>query len=407
MAELVYVDPTNFEIERFDMDPKSVKPQSFKDEKTGKDQTYFTGELLYCDPADGVFKPPFFLAEGDSFGIGKADGNKKEDGKAPAAVPQFVQLPSALGPNSAAPGGERKEKWQVAVKLSELPAEKDWKPTEVALINFIDSQLRRILAHVLVKRIDILTTIGSNAINDAREKLMAELKTPQGAAYQTQELQLARLRVLVEEVLYGKISHKVYRKKKAPPTGQASGGMSVNLLDASGSYDETKHPCLYAGCMNFIGKQSKKEEFITTYYKFVEGVAEDEWPKLTHQEAVALGWYRVRVACRYDNVYFGASIAPQIKAAEIVMLKAIAGGMGHKGRLIKADPSVPRDKRLISRTPIQPAGGVANNNHVQPEQTGPVGQMPPQIQAPATPMNFDPTALGIPGVGVLPQPQIQ
>lgn len=394
MAELVQVDPFNYDIERFDIDPKSLKPQSFKDEKTGKDQTYFTGTLLYCDPTDNIFRPPFFLVEGDSYGVQKADENRQKGPDAKQVLPQMVQLPSALAPG-ANQTDPKKEKWQVSISLSAKPAEKEWTKEEGQLINFIDSQLRRILAHVLVKRIEILSTIGSKAIDGAREALGKEMMQYPGK-YADQQSQLARMKELIEDLLYNTISRKVYRAKKkaAADAPGATGGL--NLLDASAGYDETKYPTLYSGITSFINKTTKAEEFMSRYYKFVEGEPEESWPQLTHPEALALGRYRIRVANRFDSIYFGASIAPQIKAAEIVFLKAIAGGLGHKGRLIKAGPEVVRSPHLITRTAIQPTG--VNNNNA-----------PQQNFQPAAPvsMTFDPNALaGVQGIPGLPAPQI-
>ncbi len=399
MAELVQVDPFNYDIDRFDIDPKSVKPQSFKDEKTGKDQTYFTGILLYCDPTDNIYRPPFFLTEGDSYGIQKADENKKDTAVKPV-LPQMVQLPSALAPGAQTSTDGKREKWQVSISLSAKPAEKDWTKEEAHLISFIDSQLRRILAHVLVKRIEILQTIGSKAIDGAREALGKEMQQNPGK-YNTQEAQLSRMKEMIEDLLYNTISRKVYRAKKkaAPEAPGAPGGM--NLLDASAGYDETKYPTLYSSIPSFLNKTTKTEEFVSRYYKFVDGEPEENWPQLTHPEALALGRHRVRVANRFDNIYFGASIAPQIKAAEVVFLKAISGGLGHKGRLIKAGPEVPRTPHLITRTAIQPAG--ANNNN-RPELGAPQQNFQP---AASVSMAFDPNALaGVPGIGGLPAPQI-
>lgn len=424
MAKLVPIDPNNYDIERFDMDPNTLRANKFMDEKSGKEQSYFTGELMYRDPSDETLKAPYILVEGDTYGISKANEKKDDKGLAVPAIPGMVQIPSvaaATAATAASENAEKKEKWQVAVKLSEKPAEKDWTDSEKVIIRFVDSDLRRILAHVLAfKRIEILQNMNHKSLDSAREALVKEASTPEGQQkYATETAQLQRLRELTADVLYNMISRKVYRKKKDAKKTGAPGG--VALLAAGSQYDETKHPCLYAGIMSYIAKQTKKEEFITKYYKFVEGEEEANWPQMTHGEAVAAGWYRDKVAVRFDNTFFGASIASQLKAAEVILIKAIGGGMGHQGRLVKADPNVPRNQHLIVKSPIQAAGSNNNSNNYIVETPAafvppsfgqhPVSQSPaaqPMVHAfqPPQVAQFNPALVGIPGVTALPPPNL-
>ena len=84
---------------------------------------------------------------------------------------------------------------------------------------------------------------------------------------------------------------------------------------------------------------------------------------------------------------------------------------GHKGRLIKAPPTVPRNTKLISRGAIQPAGEAGNSN-VAPvadpyaaQGIAPVAFSVANLQAQPMTAQFDPSALaGIPGLGQLPRP---
>lgn len=403
MTELIQLNIDGYDINKFDMDPASVQQRKFKD-ANGKENTYFEGDLTY----DG--KPPYFFVEGDSYGIQLAGNNKKEGaGGAPGAVPPaMIQLPSAPAPSlqaradGGAAGGApgKKEKWQVAIKLSQQPAEKDWTPAERRVIDFIDNDLRKIQAHVLARRPEILMKVGSNIVSDAQERFRAEYSAP-GAAqrFPDEATQMARLKEIIYELLVAKISRKVYRKKK-----DQQAGAPVNLLSANATqYDDTKHPTLYASIMSFVNKQTNTEEFITSYYKFIEGKEETEWPRLNHQEACDLGWQRVQAGIRCDKTYFGASISCQLKAAELVMVKAISGGMGHKGRLVKAPADVVRNPRLVTRSAIQSSEGA--NSNIQPvvDPSAQHGIQPVQFSVaagqPGVPPVFDPSVLqGIPGI---------
>jgi hypothetical protein len=322
--------------------------------------------------------------------------------------------------------------------LSKLPAQKDWAAQEAALIDFVGTKLRQIVAHVITKRPEILTIIKSNVISDAQQKFASEMQDPSMASRYagmdpttSQAAQMERFKYHLQGCLMSKITNKVYRKKKdAPKDGSAA---PVNFLDLSAQFDETKFPTLYATIQSFISKKTKTEEFISNYYQFVPDVPEDQWPRLTHAEAVAKGWQTVQLAVRFDKIYFGASIAPQLTAAEVVFKKAIENNLGHKGRLIQAAADIPRNSRLISRTAIQPAGVNNNNNDSNHGQARPetgldfsqqfqsptaafqgappmFQQQAPQQQLPSggqpQVMAFDPTGMNIPGIGALAPPQI-
>lgn len=399
-AELAECNINDFQLDDFDIQLSSIKEHKFKD-PNGTEQRYFDGDLTYKG------KPPFFFIEGDTYGVQVADANKKEDAAAaPAAPVAMIQLPTAAGPNAAAPEA-KKQKWQIAVRLAAQASPAQWTAIEQRTIDFINDDLRRVISNILSKRIEILQKIGSNALSDAQERFRSDMSDPVTAArFPTQESQVERMRILVRDSLYSKISRKVFRKKL-----EAAKGVAASIMEAV-KYDETKHPMLYAPIISHIDKTSKKEEFTTTYYQFVEGKEEHEWPRLTHAEAVERGWYRMQLAARFDKVYFGADkIAPQIKFCEVVLLKPISNGQAHKGRLIKAPPSVPRNTKLISRGAIQPSGEGGNSN-VAPvidpyagQGIAPVSFSAANLQAQPMTAQFDPSALaGIPGLGQLPLP---
>lgn len=384
MAEFVQISPGNYDINLFDIDPMSVSERKFTDQKTGKDNIYYTGVLLY----DG--KVPTFIVEGDSYGISKGDDKDKAAAKgavgaAPPAVAGMVQLPSAA-PNQKEGGeGASRDKWQVSIKLSEKAHPKEWTDAERAMITFIDDDLRNILAYVLAKRVDILGTIKSNVIVDAQQDFSQE---NQPGRFPNEAAMLARFTEIVRSKVKSKVSHKVYRKKKTQKPGE-----TVNFMDAASQYDETKHPTLYAGIKSFVSKKTNVEEFSTKYYQWVKGAPEEDWPKLTHHEAVAKGWYRMEVGVRFDNVYFGSSIAPQLKVEECVLKTPIENKSGLAGRMIRAGADVKRDQRLISRTVIQPAGATPSqpipqtNGFSQPSNATPGQFVPPTA---TTTMQFQP-----------------
>lgn len=408
-VELAYVDMENCNDDLFDIDIGSVSERKFKDPK-GNEQIYYNANLTY----DG--KPPFFLVEGDTYGIQKGDSIDKAKGGEGApvpALPGMIQLASAKVAPAGGTGGEGggdKDKWQIATKLSEKPAEKDWTDAEKKVISFINDRLRRILAKVLARKYAILQKVGSNIILDAQTQLQQDAQRPEVqakfAGLQGEQLNAAYNQYfteILERILYSKISRKVYRKKKKADKE----GATFNVMDSSAQYDETKWPTLYAGIQSYFNKQTHLEEFNTQYFQFVEGVPETEWPRLTHQEACSKGWQRIQQGIRFDKVYFGGnSISLQLKVAEAVLKRAISSGMGHKGRLIKAGPEVKRDARLIKHTAIKPVGSNNNDNNSKEEDNphrdplrNPLASSQ-QFNTEA-PSQFDPNTiagLGIPGI---------
>jgi hypothetical protein len=398
-SDLIEVNINDYDLSAFDMLESSVKPHKFKG-PDGKEQQYFDGDLTYHG------KPPYFFIEGDTFGVQIANAGKKEEGDAAASAPvAMIQLPVASNPNAAAPE-IKKQKWQIAVKLSAQASPAQWTAIEQRTIEFINDDLRRVVADILSRRIEILKKIGSNALADAQERFRSDMSDPITAArFPTTELQVERMRILVRDTLYTKISRKVYRKKLEAPKGA-----TANIMEAV-KYDETKHPMLYADIMSKIDKVTKKPEYTTTYYQFVAGKEESEWPRLTHEEVVERGSYRMQLAARFDKVYFGNTIAPQIKFCEVVLLTPISNAQGHKGRLIKAPASVPRNTKLISRGAIQPAGESGNSNVAPLDPSlgqghiAPVGFSIAQLQSQPMNVPFDPSVMaGIPGIGQLPLP---
>lgn len=390
MCEL---DHTNYDINLFDIDIGSVEKRTFIDSKTKQETSYFTGRLTYNG------SEPCIIVRGPSYGVQKST-RKGEDGDEPEAPQGMVQLPSAPAKNES--GELRKEKWQIGVKLSKEPAQKDWTPAEAKLISFFDVEIRMILAHVLAKKIEILNKIGSGAIPDTQQKFAQEMQNPATAGKYTNEAaQMERFKAILADTLVSKISRKVYRKKK-----EVKEGAQLNFLDSSAQYDETKYPTLYASMMNYISKKTKTEEFATQYFQFVEGTDEVNWPKLTHAEAVNLGWYDVQAVIPFGDIYFGSSISAQLKVSEIVFMKAIENTAGRRPRLIKAAEDVPRNPRLIQRSAIQPAqpgNRIEAGEKGKEEATAPV---PQQIVAPA-PVAFNPGSLGnIPGIGALQMPTV-
>lgn len=430
MTTLVQVDIDKYDISKFTIPIESVVQHTFKG-PDGKDQAYWDGDLLYgyspavpataSSPAipELAGQRPFFFIEGDSYGVQSADAGKQKTKAPGSTLPAMVALPGA--PNLTAVTGDgsapgKKEKWQVAIKLSKMPAEKDWTAIEKRTIEFINNDLRKILAHVLSNNIEILFKIGSNIVVDAQEKFRSEFNDPSNAGkWPTQELQLVRLKELCRDILYSKISRKVYRKKKETKAGAPS-GMTNMLLGGGDQFDETKHPTLYTPIMSYVNKQTGLEEFITKYYQYVAGVAENEWPKLTHREALDKGAHVVQSAIRFDKVYFGAQISPQLKAAEVVFVKPIVSGLGHTGRLIKAPEGVQRDERLIQRQMIQTGDGGSTIVPVQ-DPGAQYGiqqvQFQPTIPTAAPLPSFDPSSLsGVSGfqmpslAGAPVQPQV-
>lgn len=397
--DFAIVDINNYNIDAFDMDPSSVKKQTFKDDKTGKDNSYYTGVLTYHG------KAPMLVVEGDTYGVQKQDENKKKEGgddevSPPGALPlpNLVQLPSALAPSGAVPGAAggayvKKEKYQIAFKLSGNPAPASWTPQEKRMVDFLDNDIRRILAHVLAKRLPILTAMNSPVITDAQQQIMEEMSDPnKAAALMTQEAQLIRFTQIVKDKLFGKISRKCYRKKK-----KAVPGAPVNIMDASAQYDETSYPTLYASIMNYIDKTTKQEVVSTVYKKFYEDVAPEQYPTLTHAEALAMGNYHCQGGIRFDGIYFGTAYSPQLKAGNVTFVYPVSGGGGAKNsKIVMPAPVIKKDSRLVQRSAIQPGPAGAPTVPVETNTT-------PQNYQPTynAPVAFDPSGLaGVPGLGM-------
>jgi len=180
---------------------------------------------------------------------------------------------------------------------------------------------------------------------------------------QIELLKASRFQAIISDVIYDKITKKVYRKKK-----DQKDGAQINFMDANAIYDETKYPTLYSSIQSYISKKTKKEEYVTKYYKGDKELLESEWKSLSHAEAVALGSHTVEVGVKFSDLFIGgnSTISIQLKAAEIVLYKPIQlGAMGHKGRLIvNTNPEVKRDQRLVTKSPIVAVG---NNNNI-PQQ---------------------------------------
>jgi len=377
MTELVLIDPTNYDPALFDINIASIEGRSFKDDK-GQTVTYHNGVLTY----DG--RPPFFLKEGDTYGIQKA-GNKKEEGHhANTSVQGMVQLPST-NPNAK----KKRDKWQVAMKMTENAAPSDWTDKEQRLIDFVDKDLRNIIANILTNKLQMLQKVMPNVIIAGQEAFDKEKSENPTIGQLDQAGQFAKLKEHIKSQTLSKISKKIYRKKKKEEKEKGQ----FDLLNANSQFDETKHPMIYANLIHYPNKTTKKEEFITKFYQFKEGIPENEWPELSHAEAVAKGWQRMECAFRFDALYFGSTISTQLKAAECVLKKDISSGLGHKGRLIKARGDIKRNQRLVTRSAIQPAG-VQNSNNAPVEST------PTQtIDSLAMSQVFNPSALdNIPGL---------
>jgi len=345
MTELIFVDPNNYDINRFDIDPASIDIKTFPG-PDGNDITNIYGTLTY----EG--KPPFFLIEGDSYGLQKANNKDDDTQQANTSVQNMVQLPS----NQKAK--KKKDKWQTAVKLSTKPAEKDWSDKERRLVEFISVDIRKIYATVLSRpeRIQILQKVNHKILEEAQRKFQEEM-AHDPSKYPEQDSQLARMRQLIYVEVMGKVTNKVYRKKKKPSEGQ-----QVNLLASAVQYDETRHPTLYVDMIHFTDKQTTKENFITKFYQYEEGVPESQWKELTYLEVIKKGWQRFEEGIRFDRIWMGNSISPQLKAAEVVCKADIQGGMGHKGRLIRARGEIKKNQRLVTRSTITPVKTTMNSN---------------------------------------------
>jgi hypothetical protein len=232
----------------------------------------------------------------------------------------------------------------------------------------LDNRLRRILANALSRHVDIVSKVVPSVIAAAQQKLIQEMQTTPQNFYHTDPNQIellkaSRFQAIISDVIYDKITKKVYRKKK-----EQKDGAQINFMDANAIYDETKYPTLYSSIQSYISKKTKKEEYVTKYYKGDKELLESEWKSLSHAEAVALGSHTVEVGVKFSDLFIGgnSTISIQLKAAEIVLYKPIQlGAMGHKGRLIvNTNPEVKRDQRLVTKSPIVAVGN--NNNASQP-----------------------------------------
>lgn len=406
LSDFSVVDINNYDINAFDMDQSSVKKHTVKDEK-GKDTTFWNGTLTYHG------KIPLLIVEGDTYGVQKEDENKKKkDGDDNSAInipgaiplPNIVQLPSAL---SAAPQGGsgstgtdayvRKTKYQIGMQLSARPEPANWTPEEARLIDFLENDMRRILAHVLVKKLPILTMIGAAVIGDAQKQLVEDMRDPSKApTLANSDAQMAHFQKLLQNLLMGKIARKAYRKKK-----DAQPGAAFNLTDVNSQYDETKYPMLYASIMNYNDKTTKQEVVTTTYKKFEPDMSPDQYPSLTHAEAVAMGNYHIQEAVRLDKTYFGASYSSQLQVGNAVFVYPVAGGGPKNTKIVMPAPVIKKDARLVQRSAVQPGQG--GNAPTVPISSG---NPAPQVHA-ALPVGaglaFDPSSLaGIPGLSMPP-----
>jgi len=402
LSDFAIIDVNDYKIEDWDIDPSTIEKRSFKDEK-GKDQSYFNGGLTYKG------KTPLLVAEGDSWGVQEEDESKKkkmndqEGGDVPGAtpLPSLVQLPvglAAAAPTTGADGKEiyvKKKKYQVSIILTVKPAPKDWTPAEKRLIEFLDVDLRRIIAHILSTKMEILQTMQAPVVTDAQLQLNEEFQDPtKNQNLMTPEGQMARFTQIVKDKLMGKITRKVYRKKK-----QTKNGEKINLMDANSQYDETASPTLYAGVMNYIDKQTKEEVVTTVYNKFMEGVTPDQYPTLTHAEALAMGRYHMQAGIRLDQLYLGASYSVQSKAGNLTFVYPIQGGGAKNSRIVMPAP-IKRDNALIQKYAINPGAGNSGPVASPVQAAAPVASYtaPP----PAIKVAFDPSQ--IPGISGIPAP---
>lgn len=404
-SAFVLIDPKNYDINKFTMDPASLKEQSFTGEK-GENISYYNGTLKY----DG--KIPFFSIEGDTYGVQKdSDKNKKgkKDGetalpKGAMPLPVISQLPPGLGAapsqpvQTLGPDGKpipkKKEKCQVAFILTEKADPKQWTQAEQDFIRFLETDLRKILATVLVRNINIVSTIAPSVIPEAQRKIQEEMMDPEKRKnLMDTASQQARFAQIVYDLVYSLTVGKAYRQKKKAPPGET---LKIDIMDPNSQYDLTKFPSVNATIMNYIDKDTKEEVVSTVYQKYVDGVDPSQFPFLTHAEALALGRYRFQGGIRLDKTYLGTkSISSQLQVGRLLALNPIASTSSSNTGISMPVPVVKKDSRLVQRTIIQPGGGSAPLNGV------PYGA-PPPVGAPAN-GGFDPAAAfaGVPGFGGL------
>lgn len=341
---LVSIDISNPEAylaENFVIDPQ-IESRSFKG-ADGKVNAYNTGTLLYkcIDEESGqeVLRPPCFVMDGDSFGLQLAN-EQKETTPAPQ-VPGMVSI-------QAKPNANKRDKYQVAVYITQKPVRREWSEVETNIIEFFSTVLPNILADRLSANLTLLQQAMPNIVTDAQATFQEQMQTSEAQQkYPTQEAQMQLLAQIAKAKIKSKVSKKVYRKKKPKKEGE-----TVNYLDPEAQYDPTKKPMFYIPCQHFVSKKTQQQVFITKFYKMVEGVSELEWPELTYEEALELGAYNVTVATRFDGLYFGASISPQMKVAECVFNKPVKFGLGHTGRIVRARGPIKKNTRLVKSVPV-------------------------------------------------------
>ena len=389
MTELTEINPSNYDINLFDISPESIVAKEFTDD-SGTKQTFWYGELTY----NGI--SPFMLKEGDSYGVQDANEKKTSSKSSSSAPDGMVELEGSKKKKKPA-------KWQISIQLTSKPGEKEWAPEEKPFIDFWMENLPQIYGTVLSRsdRLTILQKVASEIIPAAQKKFTEE-RQEHPEKYQTEEEQLARLRKHIADEVARKVSKKVYRKKL-----ESKDDKSVNLLAAAtDQYDQTKHPSLYVNINHYTTKETKELVVNTKYYQYEEGVSEEDWKEYTHEEAIKLGWQRLECAMSFGKTYFGGkSISPQISAAEVVFKHPIGTPSGHKGRLVKARGEIKKNTRLVKRSAIQPVNAppTTNSNNEPTSQTLTNEQVTQSQVDDAKTANtiFDPSALAnIPGLSV-------
>tara|TARA_R110002072_G_scaffold45565_5_gene126836 strand:- start:16881 stop:18176 length:1296 start_codon:yes stop_codon:yes gene_type:complete len=412
-TDLVFFDPatvlTEEILSRFDMLPSTFKPHTFKDEKTGQDQTYYTGTLTF----DGL--PPYFTVEGNSYGLQAS--NKKDDKKdKPESKPDFVQLPaqvtgSDLGVKKEKGEYIRKTKYQVSFQLTENAHPDEWTDAEKILINFVNDGLRKIYAHCISRHPEILSIIGSKIVDTVQEEFRNKLQEEGAAALYPDEIaQGALFAELVRKNVYTAVVKKVYRKKLKPVDGQ-------KLDPMASPFDKTSNPALYGSTINFVNQENGEEIHATKYYMSLKDTPEQE---MTHLQAKEYGRARAEGGVRFDEGYFGAQISPQLRLGEVIFKEKIAGGSGYSGRMIRPAKTA-RDPRFVKKavtvqakndapsgtTQMPFSGGqvqMGNGVPIEPTATSGTRNANP-IQQVAGPQPFDPSAFNMkpasfPGVAI-------
>lgn len=385
--DLIYFDPatplTPEVLSQFDLDPDSIKRVDFTDEK-GVPQYYHVGKLTY----KGL--PPYFIIEGECYGVqaadfkGKKDTDKDSDDDGPAPVPGMIKMvASDLASQSAAamatPEDEkkkdkvRKRKLQCSMKLTEKPSPDEWTEQEKIIIEFINNGLRTIWTHVLCSRLNILNQVNPNLIHGVQESIASDFQDPEIIAkYNTEALQNEYFLRQIKKAVYSKFVKKVYRKKLKAQPGQK---FDIN----ANPYDLKSCPGLYPTIMNHIDFETKVEIVDTKFYQYVEGVIETEWPSLDIDGAIAYGRCFAKIGIRFDEPFLGtAALSPKLNCGEVMLGKKIAAQNGHRGRMIMAPPSVPRNQNLVTKVSVNPTPAAAPAPSTVVQHTPlPLGSGPP------------------------------